>query len=161
MLSRMRPPFGRAHVAAFAVCIQSCYHPIVSQLTSSGTSLVCAWLIASRKKKRRSRATPQCVVKTPPFPLSRSHILCIGSPCRESPSLQMYHITGFFNALQTGCFSSSCCFLLLYTISGKNQHSAPKPDYLLTLAPAPPMMPSTSSTVAMEVSPGVVIASAP
>lgn len=157
----MHPPFGRAHVAAFAVCVQSCYHPIVSQLTSSATSLVHAWLIASRKKKRRSHATPQCLVKTPPFPLSRSHILCIGPPCRESPSLRMYHITGFFNALQTGCFSSSCCFLLLYTISGKNQHSAPKPDYLLTLAPAPPMMPSTSSTVAMEVSPGVVIASAP
>ncbi len=36
-----------------------------------------------------------------------------------------------------------------------------KSVYLLTRAPAPPMMPSTSSTVAMEVSPGVVIASAP
>ena len=35
------------------------------------------------------------------------------------------------------------------------------PCYLLTLAPAPPMMASTSLTLAMEVSPGVVIASAP
>ena len=101
------PLRGPAIVAAFAVCIQSCYHPIVSQLTSSGTSLVCAWLIASRKKKRRSRATPQCVVKTPSFPLSRSHILCTGPPCRESPSLRMSHITGFFNARLPGCRRSS------------------------------------------------------
>ena len=93
------------------------------------------------------------------LPLSRSHILCIGSPCRESPSLQMYHITGFFNARLPGCRNSLCCFFLLYTILEKI--SIPMTDYLLTLAPAPPMMPSTSSTVAMEVSPGVVIASAP
>ena len=33
--------------------------------------------------------------------------------------------------------------------------------YLLTLAPAPPMMASTSLRDAMEVSPGVVMASAP
>ena len=149
-------------VAAFAVCVQSCYHPIVSKLPSSGPSLVHACLIASRKKKRRSQATPRCVVKTPPFPLSRSHILCIGPPCRESPSLLMSHITGFFNTRLPGCRRNSmCCFFLLYTIFRKNQHSATKPDYLLTLAPAPPMMPSTSSTVAMELSPGVVIASAP
>ena len=112
----MRPPFGRAHVTAFAVCIQSCYHPIVSQLTSSGTSLVCAWLIASRKKKRRSRATPLCVVETPPFPLSRSHILCTGPPCRESPSLRMYHITGFFNARLPGCRRKICTASFHYTL---------------------------------------------
>ena len=33
--------------------------------------------------------------------------------------------------------------------------------YLLTRAPAPPMMASTSLTLAMEVSPGVVMARAP
>ena len=33
--------------------------------------------------------------------------------------------------------------------------------YLFTLAPAPPIMASTSDTVAIVVSPGVVIASAP
>ena len=134
----------------------------MSQLTSSDTSLVHAWLIATRKKRGRFHNTLQCAVKTPPFPLSRSHILCIGPPCRESPSLLMSHITGFFNARLPGCRRNSmCCSFLLYTISRKNQHSVPNPDYLLTLAPAPPMMPSTSSTVAMEVSPGVVIASAP
>ena len=155
----MHPPFGRAHVAAFAVCVQKSIVPSVSKLPAGLRFSVHAWLIASRKKKRRSRATPQCVVKTPPFPLSRSHILCIGSPCRKSPSLQMYHITGFFNARLPGCRNSLCCFFLLYTILEKI--SIPMTDYLLTLAPAPPMMPSTSSTVAMEVSPGVVIASAP
>ena len=36
-------------VAAFAVCIQSSCHPIVSELTSAVICLVCAWLIASRK----------------------------------------------------------------------------------------------------------------
>ena len=147
-------------VAAFAVCVQSCYHPIVSKLPSSGTSLVHAWLIASRKKKRRSQATPQCVVKTPPFPLSRSHILCIGSPYRESPSLQMYHITGFFNARLPALTATVCAASLHYTLF-LEKISISMRDYLLTLAPAPPMMPSTSSTVAMEVSPGVVIASAP
>ena len=35
------------------------------------------------------------------------------------------------------------------------------PCYLFTLAPAPPMIASTSLTLAIEVSPGVVIANAP
>ena len=42
-----------------------------------------------------------------------------------------------------------------------SSHSTPELRYLFTRAPAPPMMASTSPTVAMLVSPGVVMASAP
>ena len=37
-------------VAAFAVCIQSVCHSIVSKLTSPAKRLVCAWLIANAQK---------------------------------------------------------------------------------------------------------------
>ena len=40
-------------VAAFAVCIRSVFRLIVSELPSVSIRLVCAWLIASRKKKER------------------------------------------------------------------------------------------------------------
>jgi len=41
-----------AIVAAFAVCIQSAKRPAVSKLSLSACHPVCAWLIASRKKRR-------------------------------------------------------------------------------------------------------------
>ena len=92
------------------------------------------------------------VSKTSPFPLSRSHILCIDLSCRESPSLPEGHTIRFhrYNLLYTKIYSFGILFEYIFISV-----------YLLTRAPAPPMMPSTSSTVAMDVSPGVVIASAP
>ena len=67
---------------------------------------------------------------------------------------------------------SSSCFvkLPLSQVAAQMQKSRPAyaglleyvvRDYLWTLAPAPPMIASTSLLVAMVVSPGVVIASAP
>ncbi len=86
------------------------------------------------------------------------------------PLSVVFHITVILSAPAKGtAIVRDCCRFYHYTPSGgisSNESEIPQmfaaqTDYLLTLAPAPPMMPSTSSTVAMEVSPGVVIASAP
>lgn len=54
-----------------------------------------------------------------------------------------------------------CPSLCIYAIKHNFDEVVIFPDYLTTLAPSPFITPSTSFRLAMEVSPGVVMANAP
>ena len=87
-----------AIVAAFAVCGQDCRPPIVSQLTSDGSNLVHAWLIANAQKKEAlPRHTAVCCENAPFSAIKESHIM-YRPTLQRIPLSEVFHITGFLPA---------------------------------------------------------------